>query len=119
MANTNEPKLRNNDHPDSPTKHVPGQPVTDVKHELLGNDGDGHPSSNEPHPERSDEREPTPAELRAAELEEIDATEISQDHTTSTVYRRAFSDYDPEITDEQICEHWVYRDAEYERDGNF
>ena len=69
--------------------------------------------------ERSGERVLSEAEQREAELREIDSTEISNDAETSTLYRRAVSDFDPKETKPQVAEYWHFTDAEFERDGHF
>lgn len=76
-------------------------------------------TSTEPREETDDERTAREAEERAAELKEIDETEISNTHQTSALYRRAVSDFDPNETEPQLAEHWIETDDELERFGYF
>lgn len=44
---------------------------------------------------------------------------ISPEHQTSSIYRRAFSLYDPGTMEVQLSEHYFFTDGEFERNGHF
>ena len=119
MENKNKPELRQQPDQDGITINVGRSSPRDDERQQLPTEDKRHPDTSRSNEKGSDQRTPTQAELRAAELEEIDNTEISEEHTTTSLYRRAVSDFDPKETEPQLAEHYVYRDDEFERDGYF
>lgn len=81
--------------------------------------GDGSDSASDDSEEGSDEGDVETPEQRAERLKEISETEVSTEYTSSPQYRVAVSEFDPDDTDPQPAEHWVYNDPEFEEHGNF
>lgn len=119
MANPNKPETRKRDDSRGITINVGSERQRDDDGKDIPSDDQQHLDTQRPNEEGSDEGEPSEAEIRAAELKTIDETEISDEAETTTLYRRAVSDFDPNETEVQLAEHWVYRDEELERDGYF
>lgn len=57
-----------------------------------------------------------PHEIPPLENEDLG---IPAEFQTSTIYRRAIQDYDPNEMQVQLSEHYFFTDAQYERDGHF
>lgn len=80
-------------------------------------DGDSDPNNN--NEETGAEGVPTEDEIRAAEIAYIDDTEIVDGAISTPLYRRAYADFDPDETEVQLLEHFVYKSEELEKDGYF
>lgn len=119
MENKNDPKVRIKDdregnledetsHGSNPGDTVGGKDRSDSRSSDASERGS----------EDGDARAAGP-ESEADPFEAIDSTEVSREHRTSALYRRAVSDYDPDELQPQLLEHYVFHDPEFDRDGYF
>lgn len=120
MENENVKVLRTKNSSRSVDKNTKSPPTSVDEDVSLATPGDaGDQLSPDDDQEDGGEAVPTEEELRELRYKDIDDTEISYEVETSKLYRRAISDFDENETEVQLSEHWVFTDAELERDGHF
>lgn len=121
MADKIEPRIRNEDNPGGTMPDFntdPRKPI-DKRDDVETPGSYGHTDPARVDQETGNQRVPTEEEIRTQLLDDIDNTEILDEGTSTQLYRRAIADFDPDETEAQLSEHYVFRDEELEKKGYF